>query len=93
MVLVGKKVGRTGRLMSPLKIGLKKSRNANDDSQHGGNYPDYKSWWLNPQYEFEVQNSKNSVDDGNKTEVLVVLSNKTEVSRRRTSMLSAKSKA
>ena len=87
--IIGKKVGRTGRLMSPLKISLNKSGNASGDSEHGGNYPDYKSWWLNPQYEFEVQNNTHSIGDGGKTEVLVVLSNKTEVSRRRASMLSA----
>ena len=35
------------RLMSPLKISLNVSGNASGDSEHGGNYPDYKSWWLN----------------------------------------------
>ena len=57
-------------------------QNSKDVVEYGGSYPKHKSWWLNPQYMFEVKNGNHTVQDGNKTEVLIVLNNKTEVTRR-----------
>ena len=93
--VVGKKIGKSGRLLSPLKISMKSRnsgssssnnnnniRNIVDPAEYGGSYPKYKSWWLNPQYMFEVSNGNHDANDGSKTEVLIALHNKTDVTRR-----------